>query len=318
MPSTSTSMSAQRCFTAWKQPIGRPNCTRSFAYSTAMSSTALRATEHLGRGRRRRRGRATLGHRATSPSVTRRRARRARSQPSGRVRSIAASRAGRPTACMSTANNSAVPRPRPSRRRARRRRPARTARGRCDRRAASRRRFAARDRAGAPRPRRRNRSTRPRAAAPATPCRRRARTRRRRAPWRDTGAGAACPPSASSSTASSTSPRPRPPCDSGTATPSQPCSTIDDQSAGVVRRVARRVGAHDPGRRPVVEQIARRVTQRELVVGQLEVHVHLPPGFEESTQRGRGPVRRGKTTCDRHVTGARAPERATPDSVASG
>src|SRR5207244_1912578 len=37
MPSTSTSMSAQRCFTAWKLPIGRPNCTRSFAYSTAMS-----------------------------------------------------------------------------------------------------------------------------------------------------------------------------------------------------------------------------------------------------------------------------------------
>ena len=38
MPSTSTSMSAQRCFTAWNDPIGRPNCTRSLAYSTAMSS----------------------------------------------------------------------------------------------------------------------------------------------------------------------------------------------------------------------------------------------------------------------------------------
>ena len=38
MPSTSTSMSAQRCFTAWNDPIGRPNCTRSFAYSTAISS----------------------------------------------------------------------------------------------------------------------------------------------------------------------------------------------------------------------------------------------------------------------------------------
>ena len=39
MPSTSTSMSAQRCFTAWKLPIGRPNCTRSLAYSTDRSST---------------------------------------------------------------------------------------------------------------------------------------------------------------------------------------------------------------------------------------------------------------------------------------
>ena len=39
MPSTSTSMSAQRCFTAWKLPIGLSNCTRSFAYSTDRSSS---------------------------------------------------------------------------------------------------------------------------------------------------------------------------------------------------------------------------------------------------------------------------------------
>ena len=38
IPSTSTSMSAQRCFTAWNEPIGRPNCTRSLAYSTAIPS----------------------------------------------------------------------------------------------------------------------------------------------------------------------------------------------------------------------------------------------------------------------------------------
>ena len=49
MPSTSTSMSAQRCLSAWKLPIGRPNCTRSFAYSTVMSSTRAGAAEHLGR-----------------------------------------------------------------------------------------------------------------------------------------------------------------------------------------------------------------------------------------------------------------------------
>ena len=29
--SVATSMSAQWCFTAWNMPMGRPNCTRSFA-----------------------------------------------------------------------------------------------------------------------------------------------------------------------------------------------------------------------------------------------------------------------------------------------
>ena len=31
-------MSAQRCFTPWNWPIGRPNCTRTFAYSAAVST----------------------------------------------------------------------------------------------------------------------------------------------------------------------------------------------------------------------------------------------------------------------------------------
>ena len=96
MPSTSTSMSAQRCFTAWKLPIGRPNCTRSFAYSTAMSSTRRRATEHLGRTRTPRPGRAARRPASAPPSRYGRRARRSRSQPSSRVRSIAGSAAGRP------------------------------------------------------------------------------------------------------------------------------------------------------------------------------------------------------------------------------
>src|SRR3954467_8939495 len=37
--STSRSMSAHLCLMAWKDPIGRPNCTRTLAYSTDISST---------------------------------------------------------------------------------------------------------------------------------------------------------------------------------------------------------------------------------------------------------------------------------------
>ena len=37
--STSSSMSAHLCLIAWNEPIGRPNCTRSLAYCTDMSST---------------------------------------------------------------------------------------------------------------------------------------------------------------------------------------------------------------------------------------------------------------------------------------
>ena len=36
--SVRASMSAQRCFTPWNWPIGRPNCTRTFAYSAAVST----------------------------------------------------------------------------------------------------------------------------------------------------------------------------------------------------------------------------------------------------------------------------------------
>ena len=32
-------MSAHLCLIAWNEPIGRPNCTRTFAYSTDISST---------------------------------------------------------------------------------------------------------------------------------------------------------------------------------------------------------------------------------------------------------------------------------------
>ncbi len=38
-PSTHTIMSAQRCCIDWKDPIGRPNATRFFAYSIAISAS---------------------------------------------------------------------------------------------------------------------------------------------------------------------------------------------------------------------------------------------------------------------------------------
>jgi len=38
VPSSATSMSAHRCDTAWKLPIGLPNCSRSPAQLTAIAS----------------------------------------------------------------------------------------------------------------------------------------------------------------------------------------------------------------------------------------------------------------------------------------
>ena len=38
-------MSAHRCCTAWNEPIGLSNCTRSFAYSTASSSARCRGAD---------------------------------------------------------------------------------------------------------------------------------------------------------------------------------------------------------------------------------------------------------------------------------
>ena len=85
-------------------PIGRPNCTRSLAYSTARSSARRRAAEQLG---------AVSGRAAVEQRVDQRRRRRGAargvpsksSQPSGRVRSIAGSAGGRPSASRSTANS---------------------------------------------------------------------------------------------------------------------------------------------------------------------------------------------------------------------
>ena len=41
-------MSAHLCLIAWNDPIGRPNCTRTLAYSTAISSTFWRPADLLG------------------------------------------------------------------------------------------------------------------------------------------------------------------------------------------------------------------------------------------------------------------------------
>ena len=49
-----SSMSAQWCFTPWNCPIGRPNCTRSFAYSAAVSTHHCATPDRVGRDEHRR------------------------------------------------------------------------------------------------------------------------------------------------------------------------------------------------------------------------------------------------------------------------
>ena len=84
------SISAQRCFTPWNCPIGRPNCTRTFAYSAAVSThhcampiaSAANNTAAIARtrsavdvrqpavGRRRRRRRCVASRRVRSTLAT--------------------------------------------------------------------------------------------------------------------------------------------------------------------------------------------------------------------------------------------------------
>ena len=86
MPSTSTSMSAQRCFTAWNDPIGRPNCTRSFAYSTARSS-ARDALPSRSAARERRAAVERAASRASAPP-SRRARRRIEREPAELAREV--------------------------------------------------------------------------------------------------------------------------------------------------------------------------------------------------------------------------------------
>ena len=271
MPSTSTSMSAQRCFTAWKLPIGRPNCTRSLAYSTAMSIARDAPPEHLGRRVRRapveqRVDRVRLAEQAR-PGVPSR-----RSQPSSRVRSIAGSRAGRSRSPRST-SNSAGPSSvsatttatvadgaygvgsRPS--------------GQPPVGAGALRSH------GIPIALQRDAADRVAAQRAARPSRRgpRARARRARAPSTGTAParrGARSPPAAPRPRPRRARGRPRPPAP---RPPVHPCSTMAFQSsaskpaAGFDRPCAPASCDAEP-----VEQLARAVAQRELVVRQLEVH----------------------------------------------
>ena len=82
-----SSISAHRCLTAWKPPIGLPNCSRTFAYSTAVSRhqrasprpRPRRASRpYAGPGRRSARHRATLD---AARSTVGRPNRRLRSRP---------------------------------------------------------------------------------------------------------------------------------------------------------------------------------------------------------------------------------------------
>lgn len=100
-------MSAQRCFTAWKPPIGRPNCSRSLAYSTAVlrdhvappsiSADTPTAERSMSAVTASAPPSFTAG---VSPKVN---------QPSERVVSIAGSADGRPVASRSTAKRAGLP-----------------------------------------------------------------------------------------------------------------------------------------------------------------------------------------------------------------
>ena len=70
-------MSAHLCLIAWKLPIGRPNCTRTLAYSTRHVETLLRAADLLGRQRHRGEVEHALEHRPALAVGAEQRGRRA-------------------------------------------------------------------------------------------------------------------------------------------------------------------------------------------------------------------------------------------------
>ena len=96
IPSTSTSMSAQRCLTAWKLPIGTPNWTRSLAYCGGQLEHPVAAAEQLGRGGQRAEG-PEVGDASAARRCGRTAWRRGRPTTRVRVRSMAGCAGGRPT-----------------------------------------------------------------------------------------------------------------------------------------------------------------------------------------------------------------------------
>ena len=230
MPSTSTRASASMCLTAWNEPMGLPNCTRSLAYCTvsartwsaapsisALASVAARSTSSAAAS-------SPPRNRAGVPSKDR--------TPSSRVRSMAGSGAGRPSVAQVDPVDPAggqdhgdVGRGRVG---DRRRLPAEAglAPGPGDREAVGARggghaahRVALAERLPPVLRSRRRPAPRPRTARRAPRCvgRNGAATRRR--------------PISSQSTASSTMPRPRPLSSSGSSIASHPCSAMADQTA---------------------------------------------------------------------------------------
>ena len=115
LASTAIAMSAQWCFTAWNEPIGLPNCVRSFAYSAARSSacSATPAASHAAATTPMASTRVEQRLRGARPARTacgrrRRRRRRTSTVNSRRVSSTVAAR--------STRTPGASRRPRPRRR----------------------------------------------------------------------------------------------------------------------------------------------------------------------------------------------------------
>src|SRR5439155_1420081 len=97
--SSSTAISAHLCLTAWNPPMGRPNCSRSFAYWTVMSSSrcatpSISAHTATTKYRNRCWMGISSGVASTPSSVT---------APSGRVRSYAC--CGRTSNPSSTTNH---------------------------------------------------------------------------------------------------------------------------------------------------------------------------------------------------------------------
>ncbi len=267
MPSTSTSMSAHRCFTAWKVPMGRPNWTRSLAYWTVMANTTSAApsiSAHTAATDRS----STASAARSSPSLRAGRSSRV-SQPRLRVRSMAGSEKGRspssgadknspraPSASANTTTRSASgPSTTGSDRPVNRHVPSRSHRARTA--------SARRDHATAP-------TASPvasRWAHPPTsvPPRSAARLQRARRPIAATsapctttepakGTGAQWRPSCSHSTATSTMPSPRPPSSAERSTAGHPCSAMaTHRSSSRWRSVAAtsrtRVVVHAPSSR---------------------------------------------------------------------
>jgi hypothetical protein len=246
IPSTSTSMSAQRCLTAWKSRWGAELLPllgvgdREVERGSAMP-------EQLGGVGRRRPDRAALGQVGAAEDAGLR-AVEARSQPTSAGASIAGSRrAGRPAQVVQRDG-----------RRTMARRP-RQVGHRCVHRRRSRRAHSTPRGLDPP-------MSAGGASSSAAPPRRTGGVRRQRPPCDRNGAGATWRPTCSSSTVASTKPSPSPPSASGRSRAVHPCSTMACHSGGSNPPPASTMERTRPGAGEVIEQLAGGVAQRQLVL----------------------------------------------------